>query len=398
MYQKPDAAVNGGSYVVTPPVWRLDIERPADLVEEVARIDGYHRIPTTLMQGTPPTPVINRELQWEDAVRDVIVAAGFAEVISYAWTSQEKLALVPHASVDDAADAGAKLASLVDSRIAPNVEPVRIDNPSNRDQDVMRTTALPSLLQSLAENLRRQSRDVMLFEIGRIYVRREGQLPVERRVLTAATGALRTVEGLAPVQIDFYFMKAVLEAVLERMGITGQGYIAVQHPAFHPHRTAAVILNHRPEAAGKKPVQVEDVIGVTGEVDAETAQRYDIDQRSSLFCVDLDRLMQHAKDVRTFKALPEYPAVIEDLAFVVRSDLPAERVLTAIQRGGAPLVESVELFDVYQGDRVPEGSRSLAFTVTFRAMDHTLTTEEVAAVRTKVIQFTERQTGGKLRR
>ena len=397
MYQKPDAAVNGGSYVVTPPVWRLDIERPADLVEEVARIDGYHRIPTTLMQGTPPTPVINRELQWEDAVRDVIVAAGFAEVISYAWTSQEKLALVPHASVDDAADAGAKLASLVDSRIAPNVEPVRIDNPSNRDQDVMRTTALPSLLQSLAENLRRQSRDVMLFEIGRIYVRREGQLPEERRVLTAATAALRTGEGLAPVQIDFYFMKAVLEAVLERMGITGQGYIAVQHPAFHPHRTAAVILNHRPEAAGKKPVQVEDVIGVTGEVDAETAQRYDIDQRSSLFCVDLDRLMQHAKDVRTFKALPEYPAVIEDLAFVVRSDLPAERVLTAIQRGGAPLVESVELFDVYQGDRVPEGSRSLAFTVTFRAMDHTLTTEEVAAVRTKVIQFTERQTGGKLR-
>jgi phenylalanyl-tRNA synthetase beta chain len=435
VYEKPDPATSAGAYVVTLPVWRLDIERPADLVEEVARIDGYHRIPATLMRGEPAPPAANAPLEWEDAARQVFVGAGFSEAITYAWTSEEKLGRVPRSRPNDPDDriqkggsAGTLLAALVDARVAPLGDPVRIANPSSQDQDVMRTSALPSLLQTLADNLRHTNRDTHFFELGRIYVRRparDGQagaaaapadadmdlgLPEERRVLTAALGQWRTGPryeradgtvrghpGTALIENDFYYVKSVVEELLERMAIGGHGYVAVQHPAFHPYRAAALVLNHRPEAAGKKPILAEEVVGILGEVDSETAARFDIDQRCYLVALDFDRLIGRASNERRHGALPQRPPVLEDLAFVVKADLPAERLVASITRAGAPLVESVELFDVYQGDRIPEGTRSLAFSVTYRAPDHTLSAEEVAAVRAKIVQQAERQTGAKLR-
>jgi phenylalanyl-tRNA synthetase beta chain len=383
-----------GAVVVQPPAWRLDIERPADLVEEVARIDGYDRIPTTIMSGTPPLPVPNRALVWEEAVRDVFVAAGFSEVIVYPWTNEAHLSLVPRAAGDDSA---AKLAALVDERIAPPTEPVRIANPSNRDQDVFRNTALPGVLQTLADNLRQTDRDAQLFELGRIYLLRNGDLPEERRVLTAVTGAVRSGVALAPVANDFYYVKGAVEALLGRLGISGHGYVAVVHPAFHPYRTAALVLNHRPEAAGKKPIAPEEMVGIVGEIDAEVAARFDVSQRCYAVALDLDRLILHATSDRVFKPLARTPAVREDLSFFVTSDLPAERLVSSIRRAGAPLVESVDVTDVYAGTGVPEGMRSLTLALAYRAPDRTLTSDEVAGVRQKVIQAAERQTGAKLR-
>jgi phenylalanyl-tRNA synthetase beta chain len=383
-----------GAFVVTPPAWRVDIERPADLVEEVARIDGYDKIPTTIMRGTPPLPVPNRPLIWEEAVRDVLVAAGFAEVIVYPWTNERHLSLVPRA--DDAA-ADQKLAHLVDARIAPHVTPVRIANPANRDQDVMRTAALPGLLQTLAENLRHAARDALLFELGRIYVPRAGDLPEERRVLTAVTGEWRSGEGLAPTAADFFYVKAIAEAVLARLGISGHGYVPLRHPALHAYRAASIVLNHRPESAGKKPVLPEEVLGFVAELDAETTARFDVSQRCYAVALDLDRLIQHATSERTFQPLPRTPAVREDLSFFVAADLPAERVVASIRRAGAPLVESVDVADVYAGHGVPDGQISLTFSLAYRAADRTLTSDEVGAVRQKIVQLVERQTGAKLR-
>ncbi|HEV2123601.1 MAG TPA: phenylalanine--tRNA ligase subunit beta, partial [Chloroflexota bacterium] len=307
IYQKPDQATNGGSYVVQPPAWRLDIERPADLVEEVARIDGYHRIPTTLMVGEPPFPQPNIPLMWEEAVRDVLVAAGFSEVITYAWTSEKAMARFPRATEEGPAS---NLAELVDSRVAPATEPVRIANPLSQDQAIMRTTTVPSLLDQLGNNLRHTDRDVHLFEIGRIYLPQPEGLPEERRVLTAVAGASRTGHGLEPQDNDFFFMKSLLEAVLRRLGISGHGYVPFHHPGFHPYQTAAVVLNHRPEAAGKKPVQPDEMIGVLGRVDADVREQFDIGQECFLLAVDLDRLIQHASSVLAVQPLPRTPAVI----------------------------------------------------------------------------------------
>ncbi|HEX2185469.1 MAG TPA: hypothetical protein VHN78_08180, partial [Chloroflexota bacterium] len=241
-------------------------------------------------------------------------------------------------------------------------------------------------------------RDVHLSEVSRIYIPREGDLPEERRVLTAVTGAFRSgPEWSRRLENDFYFLKAVLEAVLQRMWLKGYGYVPVQHPAFHPYQAAAVVLNHRPEAAGKKPVLPHEVLGIIGQVDEATRKAFDIGQRCFLLALDVDRLLEHASEERHYRPLPEQPPVVEDLSFAVRHDLPAERVASSIQRTGAPLVESVTFTDLYVGEPLPPDTRSLTFRVIYRAPDHTLTNEEVAAVREKIVQAAERQTGAKLR-
>ncbi|MBI3970386.1 MAG: phenylalanine--tRNA ligase subunit beta [Chloroflexi bacterium] len=394
MYEKPDPVATQGDYIVHAPVWRIDIERSADLVEEVARIDGYDRIPTSVMRGEPPVPAQNWPLFWEATARDVLAAAGFAEVITYTLTSEDREARWPLAAGERA---DGTIAALTDDRIAPHGEPVRLANPDSADETILRRSALPSLLECLRGNLRHADRDVHLFELSRIYVLRDHNLPEERRVITAVTGQYRSGPTWgSPLENDFYYVKDVLEAVLERLGIEGHGYIPIQHPAFHPHRTAAVVLNHRPEAAGKKPVLPEDVLGVVGEIDPEARRAFDVDQRCYVVAVDFDRLIAHATTERQYHPLPRFESVVEDLAFVVPDELPAERLVASIKRAGAPLVETVQLFDVYKGERVPEGTKSLAYTVTYRA-DHTLTNEEVAALRQKIVQAAERQTGAKLR-
>jgi phenylalanyl-tRNA synthetase beta chain len=196
---------------------------------------------------------------------------------------------------------------------------------------------------------------------------------------------------------DFYYVKGVLEALLHRMGITAYGCIEVQHPGFHPYRAAAVVLNHRPEAAGKKPVLPGEVLGVLGQVDDEVRKTFDVGQRSFVLALDFDRLIEHSVAVRHYEPIVRTPAVYEDLSFVIRQDLPAERLVASMRRSGAPLVEDVELANVYLGDPIPEGMRSVTYRLTYRAPDHTLSAEEVAAVRAKIVQMAERQTGAKLR-
>jgi phenylalanyl-tRNA synthetase beta chain len=340
-------------------------------------------------------PQPNRGLVWEDTIREVLVGVGFADVLTYALTSRQRLARFPHT---DGRGAEGKLAALVDDRIAPPVEPVLLANPASLEADAMRTSVIPGLLDCLRDNLRHADRDVHLAELGRIYIRREEGLPEERRVLTAVTGAFRSsASDWKRQENDFYYVKGVLEVVLERMGITGHGYVPVQHPALHPYRAAAVVLNHRPEAAGKKPILPEEVLGILGELDEETRQVFDIGQRCYLIAVDFDRLIAHAGPLRTYHTLPRTPAVIEDLSFLLRKDVPAERLVTSIRRAGAPLVEEVALKDVYEGEGISEETRSLTYTVVYRAADHTLTGDEVAAVRAKVVQAAERQAGARLR-
>ncbi|HVG95473.1 MAG TPA: phenylalanine--tRNA ligase subunit beta [Chloroflexota bacterium] len=398
MYEQPGPAT-GGDYLVHAPVWRLDVERPADLVEEVVRIDGYEKIPTTLMRGEPPMPQSNPTLQWEEAVRDVLVGAGFAGLLTYPLISRQRLARLPHM---DGRDAAGRLAALVDDRIAPPIEPVTLANPASQDQDVLRTSGVPSLLEALGANLRHADRDVHLFELARVYLRDgaapAADLPEERRVLTFVTGAFRSAAAdWGRQENDFYYVKAVAEAVLERMGISGHGYVAVQHPAFHPYQAAAVVLNHRPEAAGKKPVQPQEVLGIVGRLDETTAGAFDIKQRAFVVALDFDRLVEHAAPGRGYTPLPRTPAVIEDFSFLLARSTPAERLVASIQRAGAPLVESVTLKGIYGGEGIPEGYRSLTYTVVYRAPDHTLTADEVSAVRARIVQAAERQTGAKLR-
>lgn len=384
----PDTA-----FVVDAPAWRIDIEQAADLVEEVARIDGYEKVPSTLMAGHLPQLPASVEAGWEDRVRDSLVSTGFAEVVAYTWTNEARLARIPRADASTS-----RLGALVDARVNPDGPYVRLANPASADATMMRTSAVGALLDAVASAYRHTDRDVHLFEVGRTFVGRGSELPEERRVLTMAMGRWRSGRAFGSREMnDFLDLKGAVEAVIETLHISGHGYVPVAHPSFHPYRAATLVLDHKPEAAGKKPIRPEDVVGIIGEVDSDVAKAFGCDEQILLAAIDLDRLVSVATEVRPARPLPRFPALDEDLAFVVPESLPSERLTALITKAGAPLLESANLFDVYTGDRVTEGTKSIAYALTFRAPDRTLTGEDVATVRTKIISLAERQLGAKLR-
>ena len=381
------------SFVVEAPIWRLDIELAADLVEEVARIDGYEKVPSTLMTGELPQLPAVIEATWEDTARDTLVALGFAEIVAYTWTNDARLSRIPRADPENA-----RLGSLVDARVNPDGPVVRLANPASADATVMRTSAIGAILDALASAHRHTDRDIHLFEVGRTFVGNGNALPEERRVLTIAMGQWRSGRALGDrVANDFFDLKGAVESVTQTLHVTGHGYVPVTHPAFHPYRAAAIVMDHRPEAAGKKPIRPEDVVGILGEIDQDIAKAFGCEERVLLAAIDFDRLVARAQEVRPAMPLPRFPALDEDLAFVVPESLASERLTALITKTGAPLLESAVLFDVYTGDRIPSGTKSLAYALTFRAADRTLTGDEVAAIRTKVISLAERQLGAKLR-
>jgi phenylalanyl-tRNA synthetase beta chain len=380
-------------FVVEAPSWRLDIEQAADLVEEVARIDGYDKVPSTLMTGHLPQLPVALEAMWEDEVRDALVSQGFAEVVSYTWTNEARLARTPRANPETS-----PLAALVDARINPDGPYVRLANPASADATLMRTSAVGALLDAVASAHRHVDRDIHLFEVGRIFIGRGTELPEERRVLTVAMGHWRTAREFgARSTNDFFDLKGAIESVIVTVHVSGHGYVPVTHPGFHPHRAAAIVLNHKPEAAGKKPIRPEEVVGILGEIEQGLAEAIGCNERVLLAAIDLDRLIEHAHEVQSARPLPRFPAVAEDVAFVVPEVLASERLTALLTKTGAPLLESAHIFDVYTGDRIPVGTKSLAYALTFRAPDRTLTGEEVTAIRTKIIGLAERQLGAKLR-
>lgn len=381
------------SFMVDAPIWRLDIEQTADLVEEVARIDGYEKVPSTLMSGHLPQLPVTPEAIWEDKVRDVLVAQGFAEVVTYTWTNETRIARIPYERSELTS-----LAALVDARVNPRGPFVRISNPASADATLMRTNAIGALLEAAASAQRHADRDIHLFEVGRIFVGRGTELPEERRVLTVTMGQWRSAREFGGrVENSFFDAKGSIEAVMEALNVTGHGYVPVAHPAFHPYRAAAIVLNHKPEAAGKKPIRPEDVLGILGEIDQRLAESLGCNERVLLATIDVDRLISRAREVQSARPVPRYPAVDEDVAFVVPDALASERLTALITKIGAPLLEEVRLFDLYTGDRIPAGTKSLAYALTFRAPDRTLTGEEVAAIRSKIVGLAERQLGARLR-
>ena len=377
-----------GTYVVMPPYQRPDLTIPADLVEEVARLVGYENIPTTLLRGEPPMWQPNPVRDAEAAVRDVLVAAGFWEIISYPLTNPAALArLAPAgAAVSDplAREAAERLLDVT-------TPPVQIANPMTADMGILRTSTVPALLDHLARGLRVQDRDVALFELGRAYIPRQGDLPEERRVLTVGCG--QWVSGRqwgSKEEADFYALKAVAGAVLETLGAGAAAYQAAAHPVFHPGRTAVITVTPAEQKGKPRPL----VVGILGEVHPAVRAAFDIKERACLLALDMDRLLALSGHRPAYQPLSKFPPVVQDLAVVVDATVPAARVEEAIRHGGGKLLKSLAFFDRYQGEPIPAGKVSLAYSLTFQAEDRTLTDEDVAAVHRKIVGRLAAEVGG----
>ncbi|HUX77858.1 MAG TPA: phenylalanine--tRNA ligase subunit beta, partial [Anaerolineae bacterium] len=365
-----------GSLSVTVPSHRLDVTRPVDLVEEVGRIWGYDRFPTTLMRDVLPPQRATPRLEGAERVRDLLVGCGLDEVITYSLVSiEDEGKLRPQGPPPDPA------------------RYLRVRNPLSAERAYLRQTLLPSLLHTTRENLRFHDR-VTIFEIGAAYLPVEGPsglarpLPDEpRRLGIVMTGPREARSWLAQqdrAPMGFYDLKGVVELLLTRLGLEGT-FEPGEHSAFHPGRRAQV------RVAGRD-------VGVMGELHPLVREAFGLPaQPVCALEFDLDGLLEAWGTPRRVAPISAHPPVYEDLAVVVDEGVPAVRVRDLIAQTGAPLVRSVVLFDVYRGEQVGTGQKSLAYRLTYQADDRTLTDRAVSKVRARIVRWLERETGATLR-
>jgi phenylalanyl-tRNA synthetase beta chain len=383
---------SGPAVRVVVPSFRRDVSHTADLCEEVARMYGYDRIPATLLADELPEQRGNQSLELEQRVRDVLVGAGLDEAITYSLTSMLAVARLEPAAANAA-------------------RYLKLANPLSADREYMRRSLLPTLLEALGQNLRERER-VLLFEIGRAYLRREGELlPDEPRRLALAMAGMRDATTWLtpkPEPMDFFDLKGVVETLLARLNIGESIRFAplTDDPRFHPGRAAA-LLAPPPEQvravsagteAGKGRAEAISVrVGVLGELHPDVRERLEIDAPRALAAeLELDALLALATPSR-YRAISRYPATTQDLSFVVAIETPAEQVEAAVRKYGGALLESVALFDVYVGQQLEAGQRSVTYRLVLRAPDRTLAEAEVAKLRQKIIRGVEHDVKAKIR-
>ena len=352
------------------PTFRPDLTREIDLIEEVARLHGYNRIPSTL----PRTPMrVTSRLTSEtlsERVRKVLETSGFCEVITYSFIDErwmDRLRILP----DD-----------------PRRTVVRLRNPISSEQGVMRTTLMPGLLETVARNISRRNYNMRLFELGRIFLGDPDPRHLPREPLTLA--GVITVRNERVLwrglnrQSDFYDVKGVVEMLGVELGITGMEVTGGVVPFLDAASSAVIRAQGRP-------------IGVCGLLDSILQEELDLHQPVALWEIDLEFCLTKERRLPLFFSLPRYPAVLRDLAVVVDSQRSAGEVLDQIKKAGGAFLEEVILFDVFQGTPLPEGKRSLAFSLTFRAVDRTLTDEDVRLVQEEILARLRENFGAALR-
>jgi len=358
------------TWTVTVPTRRGDITLPEDLVEEVARLYGYDNIPISLPSGPATQGKLTRGQQLRRTIRYHLMGAGLSEAISYALVHPHRVGVV---------------AGLHDQE----TQPITLAMPISEEHSVLRTSLLPSLLETVSYNKNRQQHDVAIFELGHVFLSDENKLtglPEERLYVAGAlTGHWQPQNWTGQRQtVDFYLVKGIVDSLLQRLGITGAAYKAATDLAgMHPGRTAEVWVGDRR-------------LGYLGQVHPATEKLYDLTE-TYVFQFDVARLSEVTEDKGYYNPLPKFPAVTRDLALVVDRNVPAAALERVIRQAAGDLLESLTLFDVYTGERIAADKKSMAFSLVYRHLERTLQDEEIQQVTASVVQALKEQTGAELR-
>ncbi len=353
-----------GAMMVTPPSWRRDLTREIDLVEEIARVLGYDRIPGALPLVPLERGLLPARLEWERRLRALLTAAGFHEAVMLSFAAPRANALFPG--------------------LEPLGDPVPLANPINRDEPEMRRSLLPGLLGVWRTNRNQRQRGLAAFSIGRVYA--QGGAPREAwRLAGIVVGELpRRGRGAAPVA-TFADAKGAGEQIHERQAeherVTWQ---RTDRAPFHPGQSAAL---HCDDA----------LIGVVGTLHPEVAFELEVEDACWLFELDTEKLLPYVAQQRVFTGLPRFPAVTRDIAVVVDEGFASERIVQFVHQWQPDLIAEVTLFDAYTGAPIPAGHKSLAYSVAYRAADRTLTDDEVNALQQALRDALTRELGVALR-
>ncbi|MEM7007954.1 MAG: phenylalanine--tRNA ligase subunit beta [Thermodesulfobacteriota bacterium] len=359
-----EVKAQNGEYTFKIPTFRVDITREIDLIEEAARLYGYNNIPTTLPQVAMSSDTLNTNKLVQDQLKQVLVASGFYEVINYSFEDHEMLSLV---SKSDA---------------------LKILNPLTTETSVMRTSMLPGILKNAVLNLNHQEQDLRLFEIGRVYLpNQDSELPNEIRKIAALATGKRAPEFWGKEEFDFFDFKSILErgfqALIRWEDVEFEN--AQEIGFLHPGKSALIKVGDRE-------------LGYIGELHPDLSEKLDISNKVYVLEIDLDQISAIAKDkTKSFKPLPKFPSVRRDIALIVDESVPASGILEEINKIGSNLIEDAAIFDVYTGEHVDEGKKSVAVSLQLRAADKTLTEEEVNKVQEKTLKKLGLALGAELR-
>lgn len=327
------------------PSFRLDICEDADILEEVARIYGYENIPSATLEGNATAGVKTNKQKFMDNVKSNSIAVGLNEILTYSFVSPRGVDKLNLAEDDE------------------RREFVKIINPLGEETSVMRTTLIPNMLDVISTNLSHKVEEVYAFECGNTFRPQEG-LPVETKKLSI---------GMYGKEVDFFSIKGAVETILTNVGFDGyEVEPETKNLTFHPGRCAKLVYNNI-------------CIGTFGELHPDVLENYDLNQRVYVAEIDIDLVFKNLNNSKVYNPLPKYPATTRDIALLVKDEVFVKQIEDIIKANGSDILESYQLFDVYKGAQIEEGHKSIAYSITYRSKDKTLTDEDVAKVHDKIV-------------
>ncbi len=347
--------------MVTAPYFRTDIEHVADLAEEVLRFYGYDKLPTTLIKADTTLGVKTKKQKMEDDIKQLLVNSGLSQICTYGFLTSE---------------------DLEKSEVELSDEVIHIKNPLSEDYTIMRTSTIPSMMQALAFNASKKNKEVELFEIARTYknknqVIEQEEVPEEDSIITI---------GMYGKNADFYVLKGMVENIMKTAGVARYDVVREENnKSYHPGKTANLKVG-------------VDVIATFGEVHPMVLENYDISQKVVLAEVNLEKMVKYAKTTKKYVEIPKFPALTRDIAVVVNEEVEVAQIEKIIQKSGKKLLESMELFDVYRDAKLGENKKSVAYALTFRIKERTLTDEEVNEVMEQMLHNLEKELQAELRK
>ena len=351
--------LDGDMMTVVAPNYREDIETEEDLSEEVLRIYGYEHIQSTLIRGETAPGTRNPHMQLTDKVGRILSGKGLYEIRNFSFISPkliEKLGLEPG---------------------DPRLNPLKVTNPLGEDTSVMRSTLVPSVLNTVALNQNRNNETAVLYEIAPVFdvtQRKNGDLPLEQSMLCI---------GAYGPTVDFYMIRDIVMDMLARFGVSCEIVPGAQ-PYHHPGRAAKLMVG-------------DACIGTVAEVHPSIMNAFELSKRTLIAEVDLQMLASLRSKMGHVRSLPKFPAVTRDIALVMEEATTVGSVLSVIRKAGGALLEKVEMFDIYRGAQLGEGKKSVAFSLSFRNADRTLSDDDVNPVMKKILKSCEENCGASLR-
>ncbi len=359
-FTKLEFKVNKDAKQLTVPTFRPDVVEMCDVAEEVARIYGYDKIEPTLITSRTTVGRVSEEQRIIGIIKQTLEAEGVSEALAYSFESPKALNKL----------------SISENDAIRTV--IKVMNPLGEDYSIMRTQTLNGILTPLATNYNKRNKEAYLYEVGKVYIPKTLPLTELPNEITNLTVAMYGPE------VDFYSIKGLVETVMKKLGIEEEYEVNTAMSYMHPGKTANIIVNN-------------EAVGYVGELHPKVAQNYDIGTRAYVACINIDEVMKYVNMVARYKPLPKYPGVTRDIALVLKDEIEVKQIEAIVKNNASKILEAVNLFDVYKGNQVGEGLKSVAYSLSFRAADRTLTEEEVNAVMEKILKNLEEKLDAKLR-